>query len=67
MLWLYGYYKYFTLSVFRRQNLTSDRRQILTSKDGPRAERVNMLDVEEGVLLKSDVILRYKARLHWNQ
>ena len=46
MLWVYGRFTYFNpYSVgidFRRQNLwTSDyRRQILTSKDGPRTERV---------------------------
>ena len=41
MLWAYGHYKYFNsfivVTVFKCQNL---ERQILTYKDGPRAERV---------------------------
>ena len=37
MLWVYGHYKYFTLSV-RGPTL----RQILTSKVGPRTEKVNV-------------------------
>ena len=45
MLWYYGHYKYFTLSV-RGRLYTSEfdvyRRQILTYKDGPGAERVNI-------------------------
>ena len=47
MLRVYGGYnflKFFLCGdpVFRRQNLTSKIRQILTSKDGPHNERINI-------------------------
>ena len=53
MVWVYGHYKYFTLSVrgptldVRIWRLKSDvyRRQILMSKVGPRAERGNTSQV----------------------
>ena len=37
MVWVYGHYKFLILSV---RGL--ERRQILTSKDGPRTERVTL-------------------------
>ena len=46
MLWVYAHYKYiYSYSEginFRRQNLTSTRRQILTSEVDPRAVRVKL-------------------------
>ena len=41
MLWVYGHYKYFTLSV-QGSTLDVRRRQILTYKVGPLAERFNL-------------------------
>ena len=53
MLWVYGHYKLFTSfsagTVFRRQILTSKdgprAEKNLTSKDGPRAERVDRVNL----------------------
>ena len=41
MLWVYGHYKYVALSV-QESTLDVCRHQILTSKDGALAERVDL-------------------------
>ena len=44
MLWVYGHYKYvyfYCLGIDLRRQIYVQRRQILTSKVDPRAERVN--------------------------